>query len=198
MEGDKFITPALDCIKLHHSLVRGDFLRGWIEDKIVQLPPEAIVDKLEAWAILRKFLNVLDNCGQLTARLPQSAFQPCYRFVGNSGEPRLICDVFNLGMSKRYNRALNTLVMHVQRPHTPLLGVNQINILLKGTGISLNRFTGFAQAESRVTQGKDNDSNYPSPIDLLNLCGLLLPAQNQAEEVRRLMEKMDHLIKVQV
>ena len=78
VEGDKFITPALDCMKLHHSLVNGEFLRGWVEDKIVQLTPEAIIDKLDAvtksetWAILRKFLNVLDNCGQLTARLPQS------------------------------------------------------------------------------------------------------------------------------
>ena len=32
VEGDEFITPALDCIKLHHSLVRGEFLRGWVED----------------------------------------------------------------------------------------------------------------------------------------------------------------------
>ena len=102
-----------------------------------------------------------------------------------------------MGMSTRYNRALNTLVMHIQHPHTPLLGVNQINILLKGTGISLNKFTGFAQAESRLTQGKD-DSNYPSPLDLLNLCGLPTPAHNQAEEVQRLMEKMDQLIRMQV
>ena len=65
------------------------------------------------------------------------------------------------------------------------------------TGISLNRFTGFAQAESRVSWEKSNDSNYPSPLDLLNLCGLPLPAHNQAEEIRRLMEKMDHLITVQ-
>ena len=28
VEGDKFISPALDCIKLHHSLVRGKFLRA--------------------------------------------------------------------------------------------------------------------------------------------------------------------------
>ena len=28
VEGDKFITPALGYIKLHHSLVRGEFLRG--------------------------------------------------------------------------------------------------------------------------------------------------------------------------
>ena len=35
-------------------------------------------------------------------------------------------------------------------------------------------------------------------FDLLNLCGLPLPAQNQAEEIRRLMEKMDHLITVQI
>ena len=208
VEGDKFVTPALDCIKLHPSLMRGDLLRGWVEDKIVQLPPEAKIDKLEAvtksetYAILRRFINVLDNCGQLTARLPQSAFQPCYRFIGSGEEPRSLSDAFNLAMSTRYNRALNTLVKHVQRAHNPLLGVNQINAQLKGTGLSLNKFTGFAQAEGRVALERDNDSSYPSPTDLLNLCGLPLPAHYQAEEIQRLisplMEKMDHLINVQI
>jgi len=113
-----------------------------------------------------------------------------------------LSDAFNLAMSTRYNRALNTLVKHIQCAHNPLLGVNQINAQLKGTELSLNRFTGFAQAENRVARGRDNDSNYPSPTDLLNVCGLPLPAQNQAEEIQRLisplMEKMDHLINVQV
>ena len=204
VEGDEFLTPALDCIKLHPSMVRGEFLKGWVEEKIIQLPPEMIIVKLdtitksETWAILRKFLNVLDNSGQLTARLPQSIYQPCYKFVGNNDELRSLIDAFNMGASTRYNTALNTLVKHVQRAHTPLLGVNQINILLKGTGISLNRFAGFAQAESTVAREKSNDSNYPSPLDLLNLCGLPLPAQYQAEENRRLMEKVDHLINVQI
>ena len=136
------------------------------------------------------------------ARLPQSTVQPCYKFIGNSDEPRSICDVFNLGMSTRFNKALNTLVMHVQRPHTPLLGVNQINTLLKSTGISLNKFTSFAQVDSRATSGKDSDNNYPSPIDLLNLCGLPLPAQEQAVEIQwlisPLIEKINHLINVQI
>ena len=208
VEGDKFITPALDCIKLHHSLVRSKFLRGWVENKIIQLPSEEIITRLEAvtksetWAILRKFLNVLDNCGQLTARLPQSVFQQCYKFVGNSDEPCSLRDVFNMGMLTWYNRVLNTLVTYVQRPHTPLLGTNQINALVKGTGISLTKFTSFAQVESRAAQGKDYDSNYPSPTDLLNLCGLPLPAQEQAEEIQRLIspliEKIDHLINVQI
>ena len=136
------------------------------------------------------------------ARLPQSTVQPCYKFIGNSDEPRSICDVFNLGMSTRFNKALNTLVMHVQRPHTPLLGVNQINTLLKSTGISLNKFTSFAQVDSRATSGKDSDNKYPSPIDLLNLCGLPLPAQEQAVEIQwlisPLIEKINHLINVQI
>ena len=49
---------------------------------------------------------------------------------------------------------------------------------------------------------RDNDPNYPSSMDLLNLCGLPLPAQNQAEEFQKLISplvvKMDHLINVQV
>ena len=96
--------------------------------------------------------------------------------------------------------------------YVPLLGINQVNILLKGTGISLNGFTGFAQAEGRVMKERSKDGNYPSPLDLLNLCGLPLPAQYQAEENQRLMQKMDlqaeenqklrekldHLINVQI
>ena len=114
----------------------------------------------------------------------------------------MINDVFNMGMSTRYNRALNTLVMHVQHPHTPLLGVNQINTLLKSTGISLSKFTGFAQVDSRTASGRESDNNYPSSIDLLNLCGLPLPAQEQAAELQQivspLIEKMNHLINVQI
>jgi len=157
-------------------------------------------------------LNVLDNCGQLAARLPQSIYQPCFKFVGRTDEPRWINDAYVMGSSTRYNQALNVLVKHVQNPHVPLLGVNQINLLLKGTGVSLNRFTGFAQAEGRVVDRKSKDNNYPSSLDLLNLCGLPLPAQYQTEEIQKLKhqldlqteenqklkEKLDHLIVVQV
>ena len=59
---------------------------------------------------------------------------------------------------------------------------------------------------------KSKDKNYPSSLDLLNLCGLPLPAQYQteetqklkhqldlqAEEVGMLKEKLDHLINVQI
>ena len=71
-------------------------------------------------------------------------------------------DAYALGSSTRYNQALNSLVKHVQNDHEPLLGVNQINLLLKGTGISLNRFTGFAQAESRLANAKNRDVDYPT------------------------------------
>ena len=61
-------------------------------------------------------------------------------------------------------------------------------------------------------KGKSKDDNYPSPLDLLNLCRLPLPAQYQteenqklmqkmdlqAEENQRLREKLDHLINVQI
>ena len=195
--GDTFLTPALDCMKLHPSMIKGEFLNGWVEENILQLHPDMIVAKLdsvtrsETFAILKKFLNVLDNSGQLTARLPQSIYQPCYKFVGHNDEPRWINDAYNLGSSTRFNKALNSLVKHIQSAHVPLVGVNQVNTLLRGTGISLNRFTGFAQAEGSVVKEKSKDVNYPSPLDLLNLCGLPLPAQYQAEENQKLMEKMD-------
>ena len=199
-------------------MVKGRFLADWVEEKILQLHPDMIETKLdsvtrsETFSILKKFLNVLDNSGQLMARLSQSIYQPCYKFVGHNDEPRLISDAYALGTSKRYNEVLNVLVGHVQNTHVPLLGVNQINILLKGTGISLSRFTGFAQAEGRVVKGKSKDDRHPSSLDLLNLCGLPLPAQYQmeenqklvqrldlqTEEVRQLKEKLDHLINVQI
>jgi hypothetical protein len=218
VEGDTFLTPALDCINIHASMKKGEFLKCWTEEEILQLHPDQILAKLdsatrsETFAILKKFLNVLDNSGQLAARLPQSIYQPCYKFVGRTDEPRWINDAYALGSSARYNQALNVLIKHVQKPHVPLLGVNQINILLKGTGVSLNRFTGFAQAEGRVVNRKSKDNNYPSSLDLLNLCGLPLPAQYQTEEIQKLKhqldlqteenqklkEKLDHLINVQV
>ena len=218
VEGDAFLTPVLDCISIHASMKKGNFLQGWTEEEILQLHPDQILAKLdsatrsETFAILKKFLNVLDNCGQLAARLPQGIYQPCYKFVGRTDEPRWINDAYVLGSSARYNQALNTLIKYVQKPHVPLLGVNPINILLKGTGISLNRFTGFAPAEGRVVNWKSKNNDYPSSLDLLNLCGLPLPAQYQTEEIQklkhqldlqtgenqRLKEKLDHLINVQV
>jgi len=59
---------------------------------------------------------------------------------------------------------------------------------------------------------KNKDNTYPSSMDLLNLCGLPLPAQYQTEEIQKLKqqlnsqteenqklrEKLDHLIVVQV
>ena len=117
-----------------------------------------------------------------------------------------------MASSKRYNEALNVLVGYVQKPHVPLLGNNPINSLLKGTGLSLSRFTGFAQAENRVANPGSKGDRYPTSMDLLNLCGLPLPAQYQAEEnqclkqqlnlqaevIHSLKEKLDHLINVQV
>ena len=94
--------------------------------------------------------------------------------MGNNDEPRLIGDAYAMGTSKRYNEAL---VRHVQKLHVPLLGNNQINSLLKGTGLSLGRFTGFAQAENRVANLRSKDERYPTSMDLINLCGLALPAQ---------------------
>ena len=86
-------------------------------------------------------------------------------------------------MSNRYYRALNKLVTHVQHPHNPLLGINQINALVKNTGLSLHKFTSFSQVEGRAEQGKDNDVSYPSQTDLLSLSGLPLSAHGQAEEI---------------
>ena len=218
VQGDTFLTPVLDCINIHASMKKGNFLQCWTEEEILQLHPDQILAKLdsatrsETFSILKKFLNVLDNCGQLAARLPQSIYQPCYKFVGRTDEPRWINDAYLLGSSNRYNQALNTLVKYVQKPHVPLLGVNAINVLLRGTGISLNRFTGFAQAEGKVVDWKGKNDDYPSSLDLLNLCRLPLPAQYQTEEIqklkrqmdlqagenRRLKERIDHLINVQV
>ena len=218
VQGDTFLTPVLDCINIHASMKKGNFLQGWTEEEILQLHPDQIVTKLdsvtrsETFAILKKFLNVLDNCGQLAARLPQSIYQPCYKFVGRTDEPRWINDAYLMGSSTRFNQALNTLVRYVQKPHVPLLGVNAINVLLRGTGISLSRFTGFAQAEGRVVDWKSKSADYPTSLDLLNLCGLPLPAQYQMEEIQklkcqmdlqagenqRLKDRIDHLINVQV
>ena len=218
IEGDAFLTPALDSIVINPKMVKGKFLADWVEERILQLDTDVIEAKLDAVSrsdasfILKKFLNVLDNSGQLVARLPQGIYQPCFKFVGHSDEPRTICDAYLLGKSKRYNEALNVLVRHVQNTHVPLLGVNQINSLLKGTGLSLNRFTSFAQAEGRVVKGRNRDDRYPSSLDLLNLCGLPLPAQyqmeenqklaqqldHQTEEIQQLKEKLEHLINVQV
>ena len=71
VDGGSFITPALEAMSVHKSLLRGKVLKGWVEDRIVSLPPEDIITVLEsvtksgAYAILRTFLNFLDNCGQL-------------------------------------------------------------------------------------------------------------------------------------
>ena len=93
-----------------------------MEEKILQLHSDMIETKLDSvtrsdtYSILKKFLNVLDNSGQLMARLPQGIYQPCYKFVGHSDEPRLISDAYALGTSE--------------------LGVNQINTLLKDSPVS--------------------------------------------------------------
>ena len=199
-------------------MIKWSWLKGWTEENVMKLSPEAIVTKLDGvtktdtFFILKKFLNVLDNSGQLMARLPHGIFQPCLKFVGSNDEPRLIGDAYVMASSKRYNEALNVLVGHVQRPHVPLLGNNPINSLLKGIGLSLSRFTGFAQAENRVANPGSKGDRYPTSMDLLNLCGLPLPAQYQAEEnqclkqqlnlqaevIHSLKEKLDHLINVQV
>ena len=81
------------------------------------------------------------------------------------------------------------------------MGNNPINSLLKGL-----------KAENRVANPGSKGDRYPTSIDQLNLCGLPLPAQYQAEEnqclkqqlnlqaevIHSLKEKLDHLINVQV
>ena len=74
--------------------------------------------------------------------------------------------------------------------------------MIKNTGLSLPKFTSFAQVEGRAVQEKYVDVNYSSQTDLLSLCRLSLSAQGQAEEIRQLIspliEKINHLINVQV
>ena len=219
VEGDEFLTPALDKISIHPSLIKGTWLKSWTEEEVMKMSPEVIVTKLDgvtkssdAFFILKKFVNVLDNSGQLMARLPHGIFQPCLKFVGSNDEPRLVGDAYILASSKRYYDALNALVGHVQKPHVPLIGHNPINSLLKGTGLSLGRFASFAQAENKATSPGSKGDRYPTSMDLLNLCGLPLPAQYhveenqclkqqlslQAEVIHKLQEKLDHLINVQI
>ena len=218
-EGDKFLTPILDKISIHPSMIKGTWMKGWTEEEVMKLSPEAIVTKLDGMTkisdtffILKKFVNVLDNSGQLMARLPHGIFQPCLKFVGSNDEPRLIGDAYIMASSKRYYEALNALVGYIQKPHVPLLGHNPMNSLLKGTGLSLGRFASFAQAENRVTNPGSKGEGYPTSMDLLNLCGLPLPAQYHVEEnqclkqqlalqadiIHKLQEKLDHLINVQI
>ena len=77
-----------------------------------------------------------------------------------------------------------------------------IRSMIKNTGLSLPKFTSFAQVEGRAVQEKYVDVNYSSQTDLLSLCRLSLSAQGQAEEIRQLIspliEKINHLINVQV
>ena len=187
-EGDEFLTPALDKISIHPSMIKGTWLRGWTEEELMKLSPEVIVTKLDGanksdtFFTLKKFLNVLDTSGQLMARLPHGIFQPCLKFVGSNDEPRLVGNAYIMSSSKRYYEALNVLIGHVQKPHVPLLGHNPINSLLKGTGLSLSRFAGFAQVENRVANPGSKGDRYPTSMDLINLCGLPLPAQYQTEE----------------
>ena len=184
----------------------------------MKLSPEVIVTKLDGatksdtFFTLKKFLNVLDTSRQLMARLPHGIFKPCLKFVGSNDEPRLVGDAYIMSSSKRYYEALNALVGHVQKPHVPLLGHNPINSLLKGTGLSLSRFAGFAQVENRVANPGSKGDRYPTSMDLINLCGLPLPAQYQTEEnqclkqqlnlqaelISKLQERLNHLINVQV
>ena len=218
VEGDKFLTPVLDKVSIHPSMIKGTWMKGWTEEEVMKLSSEALVAKLDgitkvsdSFFILKKFVNVLDNSGQLIARLPHGIFQPCLKFVGNNDEPRLIGDAYVMASSKRYYEALNALVGYIQKPHVPIMGYNPMNSLLKGTGLSLSRFASFAQAENRVNPGSKGDE-YPTSMDLLNLCGLPLPAQYhidenqclkqqlalQADIIHKLQEKLDHLINVQI
>ena len=90
LEGDEFLTPALDKTSLHAGMIKGSWLKGWTKENVMKLSPKAIVTKLDGvtktdtFFILKKFLNVLDNSGQLMARLPHGIFQPCLKFVGNN------------------------------------------------------------------------------------------------------------------
>ena len=105
LEGDEFLTPALDKISIHAGMIKGSWLKGWTKENVMKLSPEAIVTKLDGvtktdtFFILKKFLNVLDNSGQLMARLPHGIFQPCLKFVGNNDEPRLIGDAYIMAPS---------------------------------------------------------------------------------------------------
>ena len=86
-------------------MIKGSWLKGWTKENVMKLSPEAIVTKLDGvtktdtFFILKKFLNVLDNSGQLMARLPHGIFQPCLKFVGNNDEPRLIGDAYIMAPS---------------------------------------------------------------------------------------------------
>lgn len=163
-------------------------LTGWTEDKIIPLSPEEIISMIDkvtksgAYAALRKFLDVLDNCGLLAARLPHGIFNSVYKFH-NTEKERTVLDKYPMCMTSRYYEALKMLNTYVQQSHVPLLGVNAVNALIKNTGLSLHKYKGFALVEGQAVEEQTNDNDYPSAHYLLNLCGLSLSAKEQIQKV---------------
>ena len=171
-------------------------LDGLTEKSLIQLSPEDIVNKIDkvtksgAYNTLRHFLEVLDHYGTISARMPHSAVQSCYKFAYSSNKARTVLDVYQMASSSSYREAFRMLSAYVRQQHDPLMNNHDINALLRNTGLSLYKFRGFAYVEIRAEEEATAESEYPSENDLINLCGLPAKAQNQIDETMFLLEPL--------
>lgn len=98
-EGDRMITPVLSALNMK-GIARQEVLAGWMKDRLIPLSPEEIISMIDnvaksgAYASLRKFLDVLDNCGLLPAKLPHGIFNSCYKFHNNNNKMCTVLDVY--------------------------------------------------------------------------------------------------------
>ena len=206
MGPDGLLAPVLTALNMK-GIGRNVVLDGLTEKSLVQLSPEDIVTKIDkvtksgAYNTLRHFLEVLDNYGTISARVPHGAVQSCYKFAYSSNKARTVLDVYQMASSNRYREAFKMLSAYVRYQHEPLMNNHEINVLLRNTGLSLHKFRGFAYVEIRAEEEATEESEYPTENDLMNLCGLPAKAQDQINETIFLIDplvlKVDAMAKEQ-
>ena len=118
-------------------------------------------------------VKVMESFMPIYIRYSAAAFQPCIRFTLSPDKPRVGKEpltVFNEAASPKYREMFQQL-NYTSRNRIPTLGTGAVEKLLKPLGLSVDKFFGIIQCESRAEEETQDDGSYPSKTALQQLFG---------------------------
>ena len=118
-------------------------------------------------------VKVMESFMPIYIRYSAAAFQPCIRFTLSPDKPRVGKEpltVFNEAASPKYREMFQQL-NYTSRNRIPALGTGAVEKLLKPLGLSVDKFFGIIQCESRAEEETQDDGSYPSKTALQQLFG---------------------------
>ena len=176
-----FLKPALRAMNVpepEHEWV----LEGILDPEFLDLDYSDLIAKVDAitgsgvYRILTEAVKIMEGYMHIYTRSSAAAHQLCLMFTLTPDQPetgKTPLSVFNDASSRGYSEMFQQLTYYIYQNHIPVIGNNVVDklLILKPLGLSMEKFYGFIQCESRAEEEAKDDGSYSSGTAIQELFG---------------------------